>query len=197
MKTLLLRCATLLMWICITVICSVLYGIINDQITATISPEYYSVYKHRQFSPALEMFGLMDAPMRVQAVVIGTLATWWYGLFLGIMLGISSMVGRYAPLTTLQYIRIVGAVMAFTLVVSVIFGLTAYIVEPLVNPTAASRPFLTGIADIRSAYSVGNWHNGSYLAALIATFIASFWAQKKRRVTALAVTSKTSENMLP
>jgi uncharacterized membrane protein len=168
----------------------VLYGIINDQMTATISPEYYTIYKHRQFTPALEMFRLMDAPVRVQAVVIGTLATWWYGLFLGIMLGISSIVGRYAPLSTLQYIQIVGAVMAFTLAVSVIFGVVAYIVEPLVNPTAASRPFLTGIQDIRRAYCVGNWHNGSYIAALAATFIASFWAQKVRRKVALA--AKTS-----
>jgi hypothetical protein len=184
------------MWICITVICSVLYGIINDQITATISPEYYTVYKHHQFTPALEEFGLMEAPMRVQAIVIGTLATWWYGLFLGIMLGISSMVGRYAPLSTLQFMRIVGAVMAFTLAVSVIFGLAAYIVEPLVNPTAASKPFLTGIQDIRSAYCVGNWHNGSYIAAMAATLYASFWAQKKRRKTALAEETKTSKNML-
>lgn|GEM_PF-2409317 len=196
MKTLLLRSGMLLIWICITVIGSVLYGIINDQITATISPEYYTVYKHRQFTPALKEFGLIDAPMRVQAVVIATLATWWYGLFLGIMLGISSMVGRYAPLTTIQYIRLFGAVMAFSFVVSVIFGVVAYTINPIDATSAVKFPFLAGIKDVRSAYCVGHWHKGSYIAALIATIHASSWAQRKRREIALAEKPKTFKNML-
>ena len=190
------RTGTLLMWIAITVICATAYGVVNDQITSTISTEYFSVYKFRQFTPQLEMFGMIDAPMRVQAILIGTLATWWYGLFLGIMLGISSMAGRHAPLTTMQYMRIIGAVMVFTFAISVIFGTFAYIIEPFTKPDAANMPFLESIQNIRNAYCVGSWHNGSYLAALVATVYASFWAQAKRRKIALAERNKNSEDQL-
>jgi hypothetical protein len=168
------------MWIGIAIVCAVLYGIINDQITTTISPEYFSVFKRRQFGPVLEQVGLLDAPVRIQAILVGTLATWWYGLFLGIMLGISSMVGRYAPLTTRRYIHAVGGVMVFTFAISVFFGLVAYLFEPSIQPNTTDWPFLAGIRNVRSAFAIGWWHNGSYLGALIATIGASFWAQKQR-----------------
>jgi hypothetical protein len=181
MKTFFIRTTTLLIWIAITVVFAVLYGVVNDQMTVSISSEYYSVYKYGQFMPWLDKYGLVDAPLRVQAVLIGTLATWWYGVFLGIMLGISSMVGRYAPLSTGYYLRIVGAVMMATLAVSVIFGSVAFTAAPFVHPSAEKMPFLEGIQNVRNAYTVGSWHNGSYLGAFISTVIAGFWAQWKRR----------------
>lgn len=182
LRTLAARAAILLMWIGIAVAGAAIYGVINDQITATISPEYYAVFKRQQFAPVLEHIGLMDAPMRLQAVAIGALATWWYGLFLGIMLGISGIVGRYAPLSTRRYVLAVGGVMAITFGVSILFGAVAYLTEPLTRPDAAHWPFLTGIRDIRRAYAVGWWHNGAYLGALVTTILASFSVQKRRRL---------------
>ncbi len=53
-----------------------IYGILHDQITYTISPEYFSKLKFDQFPYA--DFGLPD---RVFVAEIGFLATWWVGLF--------------------------------------------------------------------------------------------------------------------
>lgn len=53
-----------------------LYGIAHDQITFSISEEYFTKLKFKQFSYA--DFGLPD---RVFAGLIGFLATWWVGFF--------------------------------------------------------------------------------------------------------------------
>jgi hypothetical protein len=160
---------------------AVLYGILNDQITVSLAPEYFSVFKRAQFAPALEMAGLVTAPTRVQAVLVGTLATWWFGLFLGIVLSVSGQIGRTPPLGTRDYVRAVLWIMGFTLCLSALFGLIAYCAAPIVQPTADQWPFLTGIRDVRAAFAVGWWHNGAYLGGFLGTILAGVRGQYRRR----------------
>lgn len=54
------------------------YGIIHDQITYTISSEYFTKIKFKQFHYA--DFGLGN---RIFVGTIGFLATWWVGFFAG------------------------------------------------------------------------------------------------------------------
>lgn len=180
MRSYIRRIFTLLLWISIAVLSSAIYGLVNDQITVTISPEYYSVFKHHQFGVALERFGIASSSARLQAMAVGVLATWWYGVFLGVMLSISSMVGRYKPLSTRRYVQALLWVIAATLGASVVFGVVAYVAEPLVRPTPENWPFLSGIVGIRRAFAVCWWHNGAYLGAFIASVAASFHAQRQR-----------------
>ncbi|MCW3095319.1 MAG: signal peptide and transrane prediction [Chthonomonadaceae bacterium] len=174
----------LLLWIGIGVLGATLYGILNDQITMTLSPEYFSVFKRAQFMENLYQFGLLEAPVRVQAVLIGTLATWWFGLFLGIALGISSMVGRYSALSTQDYLRAVVGIMVCTFALSLVFGLVAYLVEPAIKPVPANWPFLRDIHAVRGAFAIGAWHVGAYLGGFVGTVLACFWAQRRRSVLA-------------
>ena len=55
-----------------------LYGIVHDQITYSISHEYFTKLKFKQFWYA--DFGLGD---RFYVGTIGFLATWWVGFFVG------------------------------------------------------------------------------------------------------------------
>jgi hypothetical protein len=55
-----------------------LYGIVHDQITYTISPEYFARLKFAQFHYA--DFGL---PPRIFVAEIGFLAAWWVGFLAG------------------------------------------------------------------------------------------------------------------
>lgn len=54
------------------------YGILHDQVTFTISPEYFTKFKFEQFHWADR--GLSE---RVFVGEIGFLATWWVGFFSG------------------------------------------------------------------------------------------------------------------
>ncbi len=59
-----------------------LYGALHDQISITISPEYFTHIKFRQF----KWLGLELHP-RIFAAIIGLMATWWVGFAGGWLLG--------------------------------------------------------------------------------------------------------------
>lgn len=54
------------------------YGMLHDQITFTIAPEYFTRLKFRQFA-----YANLGWPARVFVAEIGFLATWWVGLIAG------------------------------------------------------------------------------------------------------------------
>ena len=58
------------------------YGVLHDQITYTVSPEYFTKFKIHQF----QYLGV-ESGMRVLAAKIGFLATWWVGFFAGWFMG--------------------------------------------------------------------------------------------------------------
>jgi len=179
-KTALTRLGTALIWTGLATLTSVLYGVVNDQITVTLSPEYFSVFKRAQFGPALEAAGLSQSPVRVQAVLVGALATWWFGCFLGAVLSSIGLTDRRCPLPTRDFLRAVIGIMLFTLCLSFFSCLAAYAAEPVIKPTAEGWPFLAGIRTVRAAFSVGWWHNAAYLRGVLGTILACVWVRKRR-----------------
>lgn len=179
-----IRLGAALVWIGLAIFLAVLYGIANDQITVTLSPEYFSVFKRAQFWPALELAGLSQAPTRVQDVLVGSLASWWFGGLLGIVLSVLGVAGQRRPLPTRDYLRAIAGIMLFTLCLSILFGTASYMAEPVIKPTAEEWPFLTGIRSIRAAFAVGWWHNGAYLGGGLGTLLAAFWIRGRRSLLA-------------
>ena len=69
-----------------------LYGVINDQITFSISSEYYTKFKFIQFNLANENnIDKIKFP-RIFVAIVGFLATWWFGLVLGFILGLFNLI---------------------------------------------------------------------------------------------------------
>ncbi|MFV0446118.1 MAG: hypothetical protein ACK5Q5_21280 [Planctomycetaceae bacterium] len=66
-----------------------LYGVLHDQATYSIGPEYFTRFKFLQFAYA--DLGLGN---RVFVGCIGFLATWWVGLIVGWILGRRCLPGR-------------------------------------------------------------------------------------------------------
>lgn len=65
----------------IAIIAAGLYGVLHDQVTATIAPEYYTRFKFHQFHIDKEM------PFRAGVAIVGFYATWWFGALIGLILG--------------------------------------------------------------------------------------------------------------
>lgn len=55
-----------------------LYGVINDQITFSISSEYYTKFKFIQFNLANENNIDKIKFLRIFVAIVGFLATWWF-----------------------------------------------------------------------------------------------------------------------
>jgi hypothetical protein len=82
------KTVALLILILISPIIAGVYGIIHDQITYTISPEYYTKFKFIQFGFIHEEDHTILARPRLVVSQIVFLATWWMGLPIGIILGL-------------------------------------------------------------------------------------------------------------
>ncbi len=66
------------------VLAAVLYGIVHDQVTIRICPEYFTIaHPHILNTQSLTLL----------ALAWGVIATWWVGLPLGIMIGLAARVG--------------------------------------------------------------------------------------------------------
>ena len=55
-----------------------LYGALHNQISYTVSPDYFHAFKFHQFGISSELRG------RIGASIVGWYASWWMGLLIGI-----------------------------------------------------------------------------------------------------------------
>jgi hypothetical protein len=175
-----------IVWINLAMAAAVLYGILNDQVTVTLAPEYFSLFKRRQFAPLLEGLGWMDGPLRLQAVAIGAAATWWFGLLLGMVVSLVGTVGLRRRLTTPGFLHAVGQVLLIAAGTSVLFGVIAYLALPALGERGAEErliyeSFFGAIRNWRGFFAVGWWHNGAYLGGLVGTIVACARVRRWRR----------------
>jgi hypothetical protein len=73
-----------------------LYGTLHDQLTYTISPEYYTKFKFFQFELTENKVEAILPNPRLAVAVVGVMATFWMGDYLKtlLMLKISSLLAR-------------------------------------------------------------------------------------------------------
>lgn len=85
------KLAVLLGFVLAAIVAAGLFSIVHDQISYTVSPEYYTRFKFLQFR-------MLDAsvPERLRAAQVGWRATWWMGLLLGILTGLPALLYRTA-----------------------------------------------------------------------------------------------------
>jgi hypothetical protein len=153
----------LLLVIVLALLIAGLYGIVHDQITYTISHEYYTKFKFYQF-------GLMDMGNeaifpnpRIEVSAVGFLATWWMGIPIGIILGIVGLILKDYK----QMFKVLMKSTLITLIVAFLTGLTglAYGKFYLVN-TDLNWWFPDNLIDKKSFIMVGSMHNFSYIGGL-------------------------------
>jgi hypothetical protein len=153
-----------------------LYGVLHDQITFAISPEYFTKLKFEQFHYA--DFGLGD---RVFVTTIGFLATWWVGFICAWFLA-RRLIPRQPRRHAYRQIRNgFACVIAFGLS----FGIIGYAYGLLRGPDAdysawtwAFREFK--ITDTWSFVRVAYIHNAGYLGGLIGLLVALVLIRPKR-----------------
>lgn len=138
------------------------FGIIHDQVTYTISNEYYTQFKFVQF-------GLVDEGMvmqmnhRLGAVIVGFGATWWVGIPIGLFYAITLMFFKSTENIKQLYYKTIKITFAITIITSFV----GYIYWKLFfqqNPPNWYLP--EGVVDKNSFYCVGSIHNFSYLGGV-------------------------------
>jgi hypothetical protein len=148
-----------------------LYGIIHDQITYTISPEYFTKFKFQQFG-IVEM----NLPDRVRVSMVGFLASWWMGIPIGLLVGGSGFIHQDHR----RMLKI--SLLAFGLVITttLLFGLCGLLYGCIRTNTIDSANYNgwfipNNVVHLRRFLCVGYMHNATYLGGTLSIFIACFF----------------------
>jgi hypothetical protein len=135
------------------------FGVVHDQITYTISPEYFTRMKFNQFQAA--DFGF---PHRVFVAEVGFLATWWVGLIAAWFLARVALPKFKSPskMVFASILMIVG--------ISISFAILGYFIGPeLLGNRPGWRDALDSfdVTDSVAFNRVAGIHLGSYVGAFL------------------------------
>lgn len=167
--------------VCASIIAGI-YGILNDQFTFTISHEYYTKFKFIQFNILNENDVPRFKNLRFFVAIVGFLATWWFGLILGIIIGIFSFF-IYKDWKTMFFISMksifIAIIVTFTIgIFGLIYGKFILVNKPISDFNNWYIP--NNLSDFKSFIVVGSMHNFSYIGGVIGLLFALFYLFKKR-----------------
>jgi len=165
-----------------------LYGVIHDQITYTISDEYYTKFKFIQFG--IDSWGLgnnVGTDLQPEIIlrnprfgvgIVGVLATWWVGLFIGIILSFVGLIHRNAS----QMFRVTIKSLALTLLIALAVGCMGLLYGHFVLIDNIPNWHYPGnLIDMDHFIMVGSMHNFSYLGGLIGLAAAIVYSIRKAK----------------
>lgn len=158
-----------------------LYGILHDQLTYTISEEYYTRFKFIQFG-----FWDSDLPAKManpRAIVcaVGFGATWWTGILIGPVIACVGLIHKNNDTMKRANIRAVLITLTVTLVTGVVGLLFGWLV--LVE-NGVSWWLPEGLIERDHFIMVGSMHNFSYLGGLLGLIAAvgyHFYVRRQSR----------------
>ncbi len=166
-----------------------LYGVFHDQITYSISPEYFTRLKFAQFHYA--DFGL---PPRIFVGEIGFLASWWVGFIAAWFLA-RIAVPAFPPRLAFRYILRGSLIIFSTALVASIIGYVYGLWRSSGSDFSAWQRFTStyGVLDLPSFVRVAYIHNASYLGGLIGLVVAIAYLRRLRRKRDGAVSAGQGE----
>ena len=158
------------------------YGILHDQLTYTISPEYYTKFKFYQFGLTGSGNEAIFPNPRIAVSAVGFMATWWMGIPIGLMLGIVALMhtdSRQMLRVTMKAIMITAIVALVTGLVGLAYG-RLYLADKGVDWWLPENLF-----DTKSFIAVGSMHNFSYIGGLFGLIAGLTYSIKQKRKSTL------------
>jgi hypothetical protein len=152
----------------LAVLAAGLYGVLHNQISYTVSPEYFTKFKFWQF-------GMVEVPLpeRVRASIIGFLASWWMGIPIGLLVGAAGFIHRGHR----QMLRVTLWSMVVTVSFTLLFGLGGLIYgweqTAHINIADYENWYIPeNVVQLRRYLCAGYMHNSSYLGGVLAILVA-------------------------
>lgn len=145
-----------------------LYGILHNQISYTVSPEYFTKFKFYQF-------GLVDSalPERVRASIVGFHASWWMGIPIGMLAGIPGFMHpgprRMLNVSLQAMLMAVG----FTLVFGLCGLVYGFLQTSSIDLAAYQNWWIpSDLENVRRFLCAGYMHNSAYLGGVLSIPVA-------------------------
>jgi hypothetical protein len=152
-----------------------LYGIVHDEVTYSIAPEYFTKLKFAKFH-----YADFRLPDRVFVAEIGFLATWWVGLVAGWFIARISV----PACSRAEAIRRCARGFLIVIASGFVAGIVGYVLGLLRGSDYSSWESVAsrlGIVDLPSFVRVAYIHNAGYLGGLIGLVAAIIYLRKQKR----------------
>ena len=134
-----------------------LFGALHNQISYTVSLEYFTHFKFRQFSIHPEI------PERLGAALVGWYAAWWMGIVIGVVL---IPIGLIIP-SARNYFRTMLRAFAVVAGTTLTVGLSALTIATLAGSSDLGTSWTGQDDEVARAFQrAGTMHNFSYLGGL-------------------------------
>ncbi|MBI2425868.1 MAG: hypothetical protein HYV27_23790 [Candidatus Hydrogenedentes bacterium] len=161
-------------FVLLAIVAAGLFGALHDQISYTVSHEYYTKLKFTQF-------GLDDIelPDRVKASIVGFLATWWMGLLLGVLTGAAAYLYETPEQMRRALLWSIPPAIALALSVALL-GLALSWLLTAVWKSSNLNVFLPNNLDApRDFFCAACMHSAAYLGGALA--VPTLWYAHYRR----------------
>ena len=166
---------TLAATIFVSAILAGLYGVIHDQLTYSISAEYFTKFKYVQFGFEPAWFG----GNRQTVGVIGFLATWWTGIIIGLGLGITGLIFSDHKKMWQAIKKAIG----LTFCVAILTGFIGFLYGKFYLTKIGVDWWLPeSLVDKDNFIIVGSIHNFSYLGGLFGLVIGIVFLIRRNKV---------------
>jgi hypothetical protein len=157
-----------LLFVVLAVVAAGLYGMLHNQISYTVSPEYFTKFKFWQFHLANS-----TQPERWRAALVGFLAAWWMGIPMGLLVGAAGFIHRGHR----RMLRVLLWSLPVTVGFTLLFGLGGLLYGFLQTTHLEISQYANwyipeNVTDLRRYVCAGYMHNSSYLGGLVAVFVA-------------------------
>jgi hypothetical protein len=157
----------------LSVLAAIAYGILQDQITARVCVEYFTVAHPPVFDtqdPTALAFGW------------GTIATWWVGLILGVPLASLARFGARPKLTALDLVKPLLVTMACVGLLALVAGLVGFSLATagkvwVLDPMRERIPPEKHVAFLADAFA----HTAVYAGGFLGGVLLWVWTWRQRR----------------
>ena len=139
------------------------FGVIHDQISYSVSSEYFTKFKFTQFH-------LLDSgvPERVRAARVGFLASWWMGIPLGLLCGSAGFVQRSPALMRRALIWSLLVITSFTLTIALAGLVYGWWQTRMIDLASYRGWFIPpDVRELRRFLCAGYMHNSAYLGGVL------------------------------
>lgn len=173
-----MRILTLFILIVMAALAGGIYGALYDQLTYTISPEFFTKFRFGRFN--------LDPDMdeRMAAALIGLLNTWKTGLVLGGILALAGLINADHKLM----FRYTVQAFLITLLIAFCIGLIGWSIGPLENQSNPDAAL--GVVDVTAFKTVVNMNNFSYAGGIVGMLVGIFhqlYSHKKNKVKQMVI----------
>lgn len=147
-----------------------IFGILHNQVSFTVSSEYFTKFKFQQF-------GLLDPsiPERIRVAIIGFQASWWMGLPIGALIAPLALLHKSAFDVLRLGLWSYGVLVTFTGLFALAGLLYGFFQTTTIDLREYQQWFIpSDVTHLRRFLCVGYMHNSAYLGGIIGVLIA--WA---------------------